>query len=82
MADSEKCDREVYENGRAICMLVAPKAKIEKWVQSIATESKQRVDWYYMAGRAVVLFLGKRAKVAAAINKLPPPSAEFRMFEE
>lgn len=46
--------------------------RAEQWIQAVAKESGQRVDWHYSGGRVNVLYLGDHAKVVAAITKLTP----------
>jgi hypothetical protein len=70
VADREKCDREVYEKGEAIFVFAAPSRIAEPWVQRVARVSGQRVDWHYIAGRAVVRCLGDKGKARAAIESL------------
>lgn len=69
---SDKCDAEVFKNGHAICALDACMYRAEKWVQAVARESGQRVDWHYSGGTASVLYLGDHAKVLEAMIKLTP----------
>ncbi len=69
---SNECDPDIYAKGEGICVLDACMHRAEEWVQSVAKESGQRMDWHYVGGRAVVLFLGDREKVLAAIVKLEP----------
>lgn len=54
-----KCDQEVYEHGKTIAVVVdAHSEVVEAWCQRVAKDSGQKVDWHYMAGRAVVRALG------------------------
>lgn len=83
---SDRCDKDVFKNGEAVCCFHAPSKPTEAWVQKVAAESGQRVDWHYSGGYANVLFLGDYAKVRAAVEKLLPEltaiKAEgFRIFE-
>jgi hypothetical protein len=48
---------------------------MERWVQSIAKDSGQRVDWHYFAGRAVVKALGDADAVLTSMQRLGPPGA-------
>jgi hypothetical protein len=82
---SEDCDSEVFKNGDAICCFHARSTPTEEWVQKVAAESGQRVDWHYSGGYANVLFLGDYEKVCAAVEKLRPELAAinavgFRLF--
>lgn len=64
------CAPDVFKNGEAIVAINARMNAAETWVQSVAKESGQRVDWHYSGGIAQVLFIGDRAKVTDAINAL------------
>ncbi len=70
MATNTPCDSEVFANGSSVCVLDARSNQAEAWVQSVAKESGQRVDWHYSGGRANVLFIGDRKLVLAAVEKL------------
>lgn len=72
------CDREVFEKGEGVCVVVgnymrsSPAVQIEAWVKEIARRASARVDWHYSGGRASVLHLGdeaSRARVLAAIDE-------------
>ncbi len=83
---SDRCDPDLFNSGEAICCFHAASKPTEEWVQKVAIESGQRVDWHYSGGYANVLFLGDYAKVRAAVEKLRPELAEidavgFRLFE-
>jgi hypothetical protein len=66
---SERCDGEVFENGVPLLLAdtgpVGGSALFEKWVQDLANESGQRVDWHYSGGVAQVLVLGDYVKALA-----------------
>ena len=64
--------RDVFKTGKGICVLDACMVRAEEWVQAVAMESGQRVDWHYSGGRANVLFIGDYDKVFAAVEKLKP----------
>lgn len=65
---SDKCDFDVYTNGTTVFLTHTIRAKeIEIWVQKIALDSGQKVDWHYVGGRAFVLSLGNLNKVKATI---------------
>lgn len=65
-----KCDQEVFDKGYSVATLDACMHRAEQWVQEVAQESGQRVDWHYYGGIANVLYLGDHAKVLAAVEKL------------
>lgn len=67
---TDQCDTEIFKNGQSICTFSASTAITEPWVQKVATTSGQRVDWHFSGGRVNVLYLGDRAKVAAAVLAL------------
>jgi hypothetical protein len=66
----ERCDAEVFEKGESVAALDACMHVAEEWVQAVAKESGQRVDWHYSGGIANVLCLGDRRRAAAAVAKL------------
>jgi hypothetical protein len=68
----DKCDEDIFKNGHGVCVLDACMHRAETWVQAVAHESGQRVDWHYSGGRANVLYLGDYKRVAAAVEKLAP----------
>src|SRR5512135_41321 len=72
----EPCNADVFKNGHGICALDACSQRAEEWVQSVAKESGQKVDWHYSGGIANVLFIGDYDKVLAAIKKLEPELAK------
>jgi len=72
----ERCDGEVFKDGNGICALDACMHRAETWVQAVARESGQRMDWHYSGGIASVLYIGDHAKVAAAVEKLRPMLAD------
>lgn len=62
------CDGDIFSNGTAIFLTHSiPSCAMEGWVQHVAKDSGQRVDWSFTGGRAIVRYLGDGAKVRAAI---------------
>lgn len=63
----DKCDEEVFNFGTTVAVAsdVSPQV-MEAWCQKVAKESGQKVDWGYMAGRAVVKALGDLGAVDKA----------------
>lgn len=69
---SDKCDSEVFEHGTQVFLThTLAAADVETWVQKIAADSGQKVDWHYAGGRANVLTTGdtKLVKQAIANNR-------------
>lgn len=67
------CDPEILSKGTPVFMTHTIDAKsMEAWVQAVASESGQRVDWSFVAGRAIVRAIGDLNKVRAAMLKLKP----------
>lgn len=65
---SDRCDYDVYEKGRQVFLTQTIRASnIETWVQKIAADSGQQVDWHYAGGRAIILALGDIEKVRESI---------------
>lgn len=71
--DPAPCDDEIYNNGELVFVThTIPSNAMEGWVKKVAKVSKQRVDWYFCGGRAVVLAMGDLKAVTKAINDLMP----------
>ena len=66
------CDHEIFTSGVGLCVIDARMHAAEKWVQSVAALSGQRVDWHYSGGRANVLVLGDHGKALDAVKELAP----------
>jgi len=64
---TDSCDQEVYHEGKVIAVLGDVAGEIvEVWCKRIAQDSGAKVDWYWMAGRAIVKAIGDLKKVDAA----------------
>jgi hypothetical protein len=69
--DLKPCNRKIFEKGDVVFVTHSiPAKQIETWVRKIAKESKQKVDWHYFGGRAVIKALGDIDGVKETINKL------------
>lgn len=67
------CDTEVYNKGETIFVThTIGSEEIEKWVKKIAKKSGQKVDWFFMGGRAVVKCVGNFDKARKALAELKP----------
>ena len=65
---SDRCDQEVYDKGEVVFITnTIRSARMEEWVQKIAQDSGQRVDWHQFAGRPVMKALGDLHAVRKAI---------------
>lgn len=65
---SDRCDAEVYANGVQVFLTQTIRSfNVETWVQKIAADSGQKVDWHYAGGRAIILAVGDLDKVRQAI---------------
>lgn len=69
---TDRCDQEIFDHGKAVCTFHADQKTTEAWVQKVAKESGQRVDWAYFGGRVVVRFIGDYAAVRATVERLNP----------
>lgn len=66
----DKCDPEIYEHGRSIAVIHSIDSEIiELIVRLAARNSKQKIDWFYMGGRAVVRVLGDPFKALDHFQK-------------
>lgn len=72
------CNDKVFKEGEVMCVThTIPSNAMEGWVQKVAKESGQPVDWHFFGGRAVVKALGDVGKVREAIRKLTPEHDEL-----
>jgi len=55
---TERCDQEIFEQGKPIAVLDARPDNAETWVQALSQRADARVDWHYLGGIANVLHLG------------------------
>lgn len=76
MAEPPPCNDKIFKQGHSAIILDGCSHRVEEWVQAVAKESGQPVDWHYSGGRANVLYLGDFKKVQAAIEKLLPKLEE------
>lgn len=51
VADSDKCDPDVFENGRSACLVAISKDDAETICRGISAATGCRVDWHYVGGR-------------------------------
>lgn len=83
-----KCDPEVYKNGTPILIVASVDAYLlDGWVQMIARQSGQRIDWNFVGGRAIIKVLGDLDKVRPLMTRYRPvldayARAEFSFLEE
>jgi hypothetical protein len=68
-----KCDSEVFAKGEVVTVIGNHPGshKLEEWILKVRETSGQRVDWHFVAGRAVVKAIGDLAKVRAAMEAHP-----------
>lgn len=86
---SDRCDQEVFKHGQPLLLadtgLTGGAKTFEVWVQRIAAESGQRVDWHYSGDIAQVLVLGDWQRARDTAERLVPELAEdqrvMRWFE-
>lgn len=65
------CSDDVYKKGTVLFVTNSiPSNAMEGWVQSVAKDSNQPVDWHFMGGRAVIKALGDLNAVKASMRKL------------
>lgn len=66
----DRCEQEIYDKGETVFLTNSIRTpKMEAWVQAVAKESGQKVDWRYGCGRAEMLALGDLKRVRQAIIK-------------
>lgn len=71
------CSDDVFRNGTLMFVThtIASNA-MEGWVQSVAKDSGQPVDWHFAGGRACILALGDLDAVKVSMRKLMPDHDE------
>lgn len=67
------CDPRIFAEGTTVFVGdTIGSCALEAWVQKVAKESGQPVDWHWAGGRAQVLALGDLDRVREAIERLRP----------
>ena len=67
------CADDIFRDGTAICVIASISSnRMERFIQSVAISTGERVDWHFVGGRAVVKVLGDEAKVRASIEARAP----------
>ena len=74
----DKCDHEIYEKGNVVAILIGGKMAIEGMVQE-ASRYGPKMDWHYVAGRAVVKTLGDVDEARKALREELPQMYEGYM---
>lgn len=72
-----RCSDELYANGRAVAIVVGPRASIiEGWVQAVRAQARLPIDWHFFGGRAVILAIcetpEQRGRVRRTLDLLVP----------
>ena len=66
--DPDPCDDEIYRNGTEVCIVASISSnRMENFIKLIREFTQERVDWYYVGGRAIVKVLGDVESVKYAI---------------
>jgi hypothetical protein len=75
---ADRCDQDVFENGKPLLLVdtgeVGGAKVFEKWVQGVARDSGQAVDWHYSGGIAQVLVVGDHGKAQKAARQSVIPT--------
>ena len=59
-----KCDEEVYQSGKTVAVNGELSAEMaEAYAKMVAQKSGQKVDWFYVGGRAVFKAIGDLKRV-------------------
>jgi len=70
LLQATRCNSDVYNNGQTIAVINSiGKERTELIVRLAARKSGQKIDWFYMAGRAVVRCIGDPYKALDALQK-------------
>lgn len=67
--NEEHCETDVYEQGTAVAISIAPREEVQAASQEL-TDAGEKTDWYYAAGRSVIKTLGDVEKVADYLKTL------------
>lgn len=77
----QDCDREVFRDGKGVCIFHAPANVAEPWVSKVRELSEQRVDWHYSGGYCNVLYIGDYDRVRSAVESMSREGLEaFRVL--
>lgn len=79
------CNPKVFQEGKsllAVDTFGVGSSGYEDWVQLIAKESGQLVDWYYSGGVAHTIYIGDRTKILETIIYNPCPCRIMRVYED
>ena len=64
------CDPDIYLHGTVIAIMTGPSTAIEAIVVRVRQQANVRIDWHYVAGRALVKVLGSKADQELAFETL------------
>lgn len=67
---AEKCNQEVYENGKSACLVAIPKEMAEVICRGISEATGCKVDWHYIGGRVHIKALAPPAPAVPEEAKL------------
>jgi hypothetical protein len=63
----DRCNQEIFDHGEHVFTIGDVSAQwINKWVSLVAAKSGQKVDWFYIGGRAAVMAMGDINRVRSA----------------
>jgi hypothetical protein len=68
----DRCDPEIYEFGSVVAIAATHGAvAFEEWITAVRQFNfSDRIDWHYVAGRAVVKVIGSTKRVKKAMELL------------
>lgn len=67
--DLPQCEQDIFQDGEVVFITnTIGSVQIENWIVKIREESKQKIDWYFAGGRAVIKTLGDIAVIKKAIS--------------
>jgi hypothetical protein len=84
---SDRCNQDIFNNGLPLMLVdtgnTGGAAIFERWIQGVAFDSGQLVDWHYSGGIAQVLALGDWSKAQRtarqhAVHHLPDDMTVMR----
>lgn len=80
----DQCNQEIFTKGKPLLLAdtyECSAAGFEVWIQNLAKQSGQKIDWHYSGGIAQVLFIGDRDKIFETMKTIKCPAIIMRIIE-
>lgn len=67
------CDNQIFNEGAVVAIITGGSTHIIELIIKTANENtSEKMDWHFIAGRAVVKTLGNQEEARQALNKVMP----------